>query len=80
MLGEVAPADASRLADRLANLAMPANWQATTRKFIAACRVATSRNRPLRFSHNKEAMMRRLLNDFMRDRAGVLRLVGLPVR
>lgn len=66
--GEIAPADALRLADRLGELLIPATWQDTTQKLIAGCRLAAFRNEPMKFEWNPLAITRQFLMDYMRDK------------
>jgi hypothetical protein len=66
--GEIAPADALRLAGRLSELLTSAAWQHTTQKFVAACRMAVWRNEPMQFEWDPAATVHQLVMDYMRDK------------
>ena len=68
MAGTIEPADAIRLADRLVELLIPSQWRAVTKNFIEACRLAGSRNEPLRFDYDQFATIARLIADFQREK------------
>jgi hypothetical protein len=61
--GTIGTSDALALADRLTELLIPAKWRAVTKKFIAACRLATYRNEPMAFAWDTVATIRRLTED-----------------
>jgi hypothetical protein len=81
--GSIEPADALRLADALAKLVIPRKWRTVTEKFIRACRLAGSRNEPMKFERDRAAMMQRLIENILREKFAamangrqVTRLVG----
>jgi hypothetical protein len=84
--GTIGPSDALLLADRLAELLIPEEWRAETEKFIAACRLAASRNEPMEFVWDPVATMQRLIEEHLREKLfrevviQQLRAEGLNVR
>src|SRR5205823_2455390 len=65
----IAPTDALRLGDRLAELPIPSRWRAVTEKFIAARRLSANRNEPMEFVWDPAATLQRLIADALRQKS-----------
>jgi hypothetical protein len=75
--GTIGPSEALRLADCLAELLVPGKWRAATEKFIAACRLAASQNKPMKFEWDPAATTQRLIEEHLREK--LFREVVIPV-
>lgn len=66
--GTISPPDALRLADRLAELLIPAKWREVTEKFVAACRLAAYHDEPLHFEYDPGAAIARMIAVALREK------------
>ena len=64
----LSPQMLSGLRTGLSELLIPSQWRAVTKNFIEACRLAGSRNEPLRFDYDQFATIARLIADFQREK------------
>jgi hypothetical protein len=66
--GSIEPADGPRLADSLSELVIPTKWRTVTERFIRACRLAGSRNEPMKFERDRAAMVQRVIENILREK------------